>query len=87
MTRFILLTLLNMMIPILLRVFYLAAIRFIAKRRGKDAPEWHFPWFKLFLIGLALAIFSVIISRLIVEPETFNSHQAGAIEHYTTTKE
>jgi hypothetical protein len=89
MTRFILLTILNIALPFILRAAYLYGMRALARykiRKGmKDVtpPEWHFPTFKLIFIGLFLLTCSLLFYRLNDAPDTPHVPNQERPAHYT----
>ena len=74
------------MIPVLLRGVYLYVLRLRAKRKGEEKPEWHFPWVKLGICGLVLAVISVFVSRLVITEDDFHSHREAPQQHYAQEK-
>ena len=84
MTRLIILTIANMMLPFILRGIYIYTLRLIAKRRNKKGmvnitpPSYHFPIRKLLLYGVLLTILMVAALRILnVDLDTsFEGNQA-----------
>ena len=64
MTRMLLITLLNISLPFLLRLGYLAYIHWHAKKQGIEKSSWHFPWIRIITIGLVLTLIFITVERV-----------------------
>jgi len=84
MTRLIIITFINLMIPFILRGIYIYALRLIAKRKNKKGmvnitpPQYHFPVKKLILYGVLITILMFASLRIFnVDIDTsFKGNQA-----------
>ena len=92
MTRFFILTLLNLMLPFLLRAGYIYMLRVLHRRREKQQdpriidvtpPKWHFPVIKLLSIGLILLFVSLMVLRFSSDTPPTDWHQANPAQSVT----
>ena len=71
MNRFVLLTILNLMLPFLVQAAWVSFLRLRHKQKVKKQPEiidvtppeWRFPVFKLLGVGLVLLALSLLVWR------------------------
>lgn len=93
MIRTLILTLLNFMLPFLLRFIYLAVKRWWVRKYNKKhntsikEPDWQYPWKLFIIIALGLTLSFVMVERVFlfdadtgferVAPKSVNSADNG----------
>ncbi|MDD9912579.1 MAG: hypothetical protein OXR68_04780 [Alphaproteobacteria bacterium] len=86
MTRFVLIALLNLMLPFLIRAAWLLVLRQLHRRKVKKypeiidvtpAPKWDFPILRLLVIGILLLTVALTIFRILNTEKNINWQPAN----------